>query len=48
VPDDERGELREVFVSAHRIIYRIKGDDVEIAAIVHGARLLTDLPDPQQ
>jgi hypothetical protein len=29
-------------------MYRVNGDDVEIAAIIHGARQLTDLPDPQE
>jgi len=45
VPEDERGELRELLVQSYRIIYHIEGDDVEIDRVVHGAQRLTDLPD---
>ena len=48
VPDDEAAEYREIFVQHYRVMYRVNGDDVEIAAIIHGARHLTDLPDPQE
>ncbi|NJN52482.1 MAG: type II toxin-antitoxin system RelE/ParE family toxin [Gammaproteobacteria bacterium] len=43
-----RGELREVFVSGYRIMYRVNSDGVMIAAIIHGARRLSDVPDLQE
>jgi toxin ParE1/3/4 len=45
VPEFSRDDLREIFLDRYRIIYRVTEDDVEIAAVRHGARLLrqTDL-----
>jgi len=34
--DDER--IREVFAYSYRIIYKVSGEGIEIAAIVHGRR----------
>ena len=34
--DDER--IREVFAYSYRIIYKVSGESIEIAAIVHGRR----------
>jgi toxin ParE1/3/4 len=45
VPEDERGELREVIVRGYRIVYHVNGDNVEIDMVVHGAQQLTDLPE---
>ncbi len=40
VPEYGRADLRERILQNYRIVYRVKTDTVEIAAIVHGARLL--------
>lgn len=43
VSEYQNENLREKFYKHYRIIYRIKADAIEIAAIYHGARLLGDL-----
>jgi plasmid stabilization system protein ParE len=43
VPEFSDQGLRELFAYSYRIIYRIEGDVVTIAAIVHGKRLLDNL-----
>lgn len=35
-------DLREIYVSEYRVIYRIRDDSVHILMIIHGARLMTD------
>ena len=40
VPEYEREDIREVIFQSYRIVYRVKPEVVEIAAIVHGARLM--------
>jgi toxin ParE1/3/4 len=40
VPEFSRDDLREVIMDPYRIIYRVTGDQVEIAAVRHGARPL--------
>lgn len=40
VPEFDDEAIREVFVYSYRIIYRVENDDVVIAAVVHGKRLL--------
>ena len=35
---------RELLVGSYRVIYRIEGNTVWIAVVVHGRRLLTELP----
>lgn len=45
VPEyDGPDELREVFVHRWRIIYRVTDGAVEIVTILHGARLIDDVP----
>jgi len=47
VPEYRDPELREKPYGDYRIVYRIKPDAIEIAAICHGARLLSNvLPPP--
>ena len=46
VPQGRHAEYREIIVSPYRILYRRDGDVVKIAAIVHGARRLPELPEP--
>jgi toxin ParE1/3/4 len=43
VPEYRRLDIRELIFQNYRIVYRVKPDVVEIAAIVHGARLLRKL-----
>jgi len=46
VPEFEDETLRERFVYSYRIIYRIHGQTVTVAAVIHGKRLLETV-DPQ-
>ena len=41
VPEFERAEIREVIEGRYRIIYLVKPREVEVLAVIHGAR---DLP----
>lgn len=45
VPEYNRDDLRERFLHNDRIVYRIRGDAVELVTISHGARLLPETPD---
>jgi toxin ParE1/3/4 len=47
VPEFQRPDLRELIFQNYRIVYRIKDGDVQIAAVVHGARLLPDIENPE-
>ena len=38
VPEFDRENIREVFAYSYRIIYRVEGETVTIAAVVHGKR----------
>jgi toxin ParE1/3/4 len=40
VPEFDDENLREQFAYSYRIIYRIQGEIVTIAAVIHGRRLL--------
>jgi toxin ParE1/3/4 len=44
VPEYDRDDLRERLVQNYRVIYRLRGEDVEIVSICHGARLLPRTP----
>lgn len=43
VPEYAREDLREFIFGNYRIVYRIRDEIVEVAAVVHGARQLPDL-----
>ncbi|MEO0068905.1 MAG: type II toxin-antitoxin system RelE/ParE family toxin [candidate division WOR-3 bacterium] len=43
VPEYGRRDLRELLFHNYRIVYRIKQNEVQVVAIVHGARLLPDV-----
>jgi len=45
VPEIDAFEVREVFEASYRVIYQISDDQVEILAVVHGAREFQELPD---
>jgi toxin ParE1/3/4 len=38
VPEYGREELREFIFENYRIVYRVRGELIEIATVVHGAR----------
>jgi plasmid stabilization system protein ParE len=38
VPEYESDEIREVIEAAYRVIYRIKPDQIDVLAVIHGAR----------
>lgn len=37
VPEYDVDQIREVFFGPYRILYRIKADQVDVLAVVHGA-----------
>jgi toxin ParE1/3/4 len=43
VPEVGDETVRELFVKNYRLIYEIRGEDVVILALVHGARRLSGL-----
>jgi toxin ParE1/3/4 len=43
VPEYHRDDLRELVFQNYRIVYRYTGTQVQIAAVVHCARLLPDI-----
>ena len=46
VPEYPAKDIREIIEKPYRIIYRIKPDQIDVLAVVHGARLLN--PDMKQ
>ncbi len=40
--EDERSDLRQVFVARYRVIYRIEVDRLLILSVLHGARHSSD------
>ena len=46
VPEYDNPNLRELIHQNYRIVYRHIGQAVEVAAIVHAARMLTDVLGP--
>jgi toxin ParE1/3/4 len=42
VPEYETDDVRELIETPYRIIYRIKSDQIDVLAVIHGARLLSD------
>src|SRR5438128_123953 len=44
VPEYDRDDIRERLVHNYRIIYRLRGECIEIVTIIHGARLLPRRP----
>ncbi|MCD4741299.1 MAG: type II toxin-antitoxin system RelE/ParE family toxin [Desulfobacteraceae bacterium] len=41
VPEYNAKDIRELIEKPYRIIYRIKSDQIDIIAVIHGAQLLT-------
>lgn len=44
VPEYESQEIRELLERPFRIIYRVKTDQIDVLAVVHGAQMLPPLP----
>ena len=44
VPEFNNSSIREVFVYSYRIIYRVEGENVTIASVIQGKRLLGLVP----
>ena len=42
VPEYDSEVIRELIEQQYRIIYRIKQDQIDVLAVIHGARLLPD------
>lgn len=42
VPEYYAEDIRELIEWPYRIIYRIKQDQIDVLAVIHGARLLSD------
>jgi plasmid stabilization system protein ParE len=42
VPEYESDDVRELIETPYRIIYRIKSDQIDVLAVIHGARLFPD------
>ena len=40
VPEYEAEDIREIIEKPYRIIYRIKPDQIDVLAVIHGAQLL--------
>jgi len=43
VPEMDHEAVRELILSSYRLIYEVRGDDVYVLALVHGARDLASL-----
>ncbi len=42
VPEYQTDDIRELIEKPYRIIYRIKADQIDVVAVIHGARLLPE------
>jgi plasmid stabilization system protein ParE len=45
VPELDQATLRELIVRPYRLVYRLRGEAVEIVTVFHGARIF---PDPRE
>ena len=42
VPEYDVEDIRELIEKPYRIIYRIKPDQIDVVAVIHGAQLMPD------
>ena len=42
VPEYDAEDIREVIETPYRIIYRIKPDQIDVIAVIHGAQLMPE------
>jgi plasmid stabilization system protein ParE len=47
VPEYDDEAVREVMVGNYRLMYRLWSEDVEIVAVIHGARLIQEKDIPK-
>jgi plasmid stabilization system protein ParE len=40
VPEFDVESIREIFAYSYRIIYKVRSEDIVVAAVIHGKRLL--------
>lgn len=40
VPEYQANDIRELIEKPYRIFYRVKQDQIDVVAVIHGARLL--------
>ncbi len=43
VPEYDSDDIRELIEKPYRIIYRIKPDQIDVIAVIHGARLFPEI-----
>jgi toxin ParE1/3/4 len=46
VPEYDRPDIRELFVSSFRLIYGVESDEVRVLTVIHGSR--QSLPRPEE
>jgi plasmid stabilization system protein ParE len=44
VPEYGDPTIREVYEHPYRLVYRVKGDDIQIVAVIHSARRMPTNP----
>ena len=44
VPEFEDTDRRETFIHEYRLMYRVEADSIRILRVVHGRRLLRNVP----
>jgi plasmid stabilization system protein ParE len=42
VPEYQADDVRELIETPYRIIYRVKRDQIDVLAVIHGAQLIPD------
>lgn len=42
VPEYEADDIRELIEKPYRIIYRVKKDQIDVLAVIHGAQILPE------
>ncbi len=42
VPEYQSEDIRELIEKPYRVIYRVKADQIDVLAVIHGARLLPE------
>lgn len=43
VPEYQDSDVREVIEGSYRVIYRVTANEIQVLAVIHGARLLPPL-----
>lgn len=44
VPEYDAPDIREIIEPPYRLIYRIKADQIDVLAVIHGAQRLAERP----